>query len=99
MARNDLKEIDSLRKRQTKRLDEGHFVQEMQKSHASVRTWVASLGATSKALDEGHVTTALKEAHATVLQGLSLALRIRASLEEYLVLHVRGGEPVKRSCL
>eukprot|EP00929_Paragymnodinium_shiwhaense_P087037 TRINITY_DN47360_c0_g1_i1.p1 TRINITY_DN47360_c0_g1~~TRINITY_DN47360_c0_g1_i1.p1 ORF type:complete len:1285 (+),score=290.81 TRINITY_DN47360_c0_g1_i1:32-3856(+) len=97
--RRELEDMGTIRQRQASRLDDGSFVQEMQKYRASTQIWLAGLGTACAAFGRGQVSRALKEAHATLFRGLALALRIRASLEEYLVLHIREGVPVPRSCL
>ncbi|CAE8687170.1 unnamed protein product, partial [Polarella glacialis] len=97
--KRELANLDELRQRQAARLDEGSFAQEMQNCRAAVMALLAGLQATSQELGPGNVSRALKEGHKVLVHGLSLALRVRASLEEYLVLHVREGVPVPRSCL
>eukprot|EP00931_Biecheleriopsis_adriatica_P019704 TRINITY_DN13361_c0_g1_i2.p1 TRINITY_DN13361_c0_g1~~TRINITY_DN13361_c0_g1_i2.p1 ORF type:complete len:1202 (+),score=292.24 TRINITY_DN13361_c0_g1_i2:38-3643(+) len=96
--RRELEELSKLRARQAAKLDDGSFAQEMQNSSAAVALWLASLRTTSQ-LAAGPVGQGLKEVHSLLLRGLTLALRVRVSLEEYLVLHVREGVPVPRACL
>ncbi|CAK9019640.1 unnamed protein product [Durusdinium trenchii] len=92
----ELEELGSLRLSQAKQLDSG-FAAEMQGYRARCAAWMASLP--QQKLEGAPISESLRKAHAAIFEGLTLALRIRTSLEEYLVLHVHEGVPVPRAAL
>lgn len=95
----EITELDTLRRRQATRLDDGTFAQEMHKHHVRVQAWLAGLDATGRAVQSSGMSAALKEAHLTFVRCLIHALQIRALLESFLLFHVQQGAPVPRSCL
>lgn len=93
----DLDELRQLRLSQAKQLDEKGFAQEICGYQKRAAAWIASLP--KQKLEGVAVSDALASAYSVIFEGLTLALRIRMSLEEYLVLHVREGVAVPRSSL
>jgi len=97
-----LKELDGMgdrRRKQAARLDEGALIKEIQDCRVAASGWLAGFSVTLRTLGGGDTGQVLKVAHSTLFSGLTLALRIRACLEEYIVLHLRESVPMPRSCL
>lgn len=95
----ELENMTEMKAQEARRLDSGDFEAEMRKARTSVQGWLGSLGATSRSLGKGNVNKVFKASQKTLLEGLALAYKIRTSLEEYIVLHVRQEIPMPRVCL